>query len=104
MKEKSRRQIWVKRIAIIFFVVMLLLTFFSNTIMNHSLARVSTQEIESDSVSAKVRGSGTIESAGMKEIKLSESREVTEVLVNIGDSVQAGDVLLRLKDGESVEL
>lgn len=104
LKEKSRRQIWVKRIAIIFFVVMLLLTFFSNTIMNHSLARVSTQEIESDTVSAKVRGSGTIESAGMKEIKLSESREVTEVLVKIGDSVQAGDVLLRLKEGESVEL
>lgn len=104
MKEKSKRRIWVKRIAIVFFTVMLLLTFFSNTIMNRYLARVSTQEIISDKVSSKVRGSGTVEASGMKEIEIKESREIAEVLVQTGDVVQAGDVLLRLKEGESTEL
>ena len=104
LKEKSKRRIWVKRIAIVFFTVMLLLTFFSNTIMNRYLARVSTQEIISDKVSSKVRGSGTVEASGMKEIEIKESREIAEVLVQTGDVVQAGDVLLRLKEGESTEL
>lgn len=104
LKEKSKRQIVVKRVAIVFFTVMLLLTFFSNTIMNYSLAKVSTQEMVSDKVSAKVRGTGTIESAGLKEIKISESREVIEVMVQAGDEVQAGDVLIKLKEGESTEI
>lgn len=104
MKKNSKRQILIKRIAIIFFAVMLLLTFFSNTIMNHSLAQVSTQEVESNTVSTKVRGTGTIAAEGAKEIKLTQSREVTEVLVKEGDMVNVGDVLLKLKEGESSEL
>lgn len=104
MKENSKKRTWIKRIAIIFFVVLLLLTFFSNTIMNHSLAQVSTQEVESDTVSSKVRGTGTVEAEDAKEIKLEQSREVTEVLVKEGDEVNAGDVLIKLKEGESSEL
>lgn len=104
MKEKSNRRIWVKRVAIVFFTIMLLLTFFSNTIMNYSLPRVATQEIISDKISSKVRGSGVVESAGLKEIIITESREVTEVLVKTGDEVKAGDVLIKLKEGESTEL
>ena len=48
MEEKQHiaRKKWVKRFAIVFFVVLLLLTFFSNTIMNHSLPQVATQAIE----------------------------------------------------------
>lgn len=102
--ENTKRKIWVKRIAIVFLVVLLILTFFSNTIMNHSLAVVSTKEVTSDKVSSKVRGSGTVESLGEKDIKIEESREVVEVLVKEGDTVQVGDVLLRLKEGSSSEL
>ena len=37
---RNRRE-WVKNIIIVFLLVMLLLTFFSNTIMNYSLPEVS---------------------------------------------------------------
>ena len=37
----------IKNITIIFLLVMLILTFFSNTIMNYSLVEVSTQQVTS---------------------------------------------------------
>lgn len=104
MKENSKKRTWIKKIAVIFFVALLLLTFFSNTIMNHSLAQVSTQAVESDTVSTKVRGTGTVAAEDAGEIKLALSREVTEVLVKAGDEVNVGDVLVKLKEGESSEL
>ena len=106
MEEKQHiaRKKWVKRFAIVFFVVLLLLTFFSNTIMNHSLPQVATQAIESDSVSSKIRGTGTIESGEAKEVAISESREVEEVLVKAGDTVKKDDVLVKLKGGDSSEI
>jgi hypothetical protein len=56
MKERKEK---IKNIAIIFLIIMLLLTFFSNTIMNYSLVEVSTQMVSSGKVTSKVRGSGT---------------------------------------------
>ena len=106
MEEKQHiaRKKWVKRFAIVFFVILLLLTFFSNTIMNHSLPQVATQTIESDSVSSKIRGTGTIESGEAKEVAISESREVEEVLVKAGDTVKKDDVIVKLKGGDSSEI
>ena len=37
METNVKKREWVKTVAIIFLAVMLVLTFFSNTIMNHSL-------------------------------------------------------------------
>ena len=54
---KKRRE-WVKTAAIIFLSVMLVLTFFSNTIMNYSLPEVATQYVESGTITAKIRGIG----------------------------------------------
>ena len=45
MQEKPRNRDWVKNAAIIFLAVLLVLTFFSNTIMNRSLPEVATQEV-----------------------------------------------------------
>lgn len=106
MEEKQHiiRKKWVKRFAIIFFAVLLVLTFFSNTIMNYSLPEVATQSIEADTVSSKVRGSGTVEAGVIKEISISESREVDEVLVKEGDTVKKDDILVKLKDAESEEI
>ena len=53
----SDRKDKIKNIAIIFLTLMLILTFFSNTIMNYSLVEVSTQMVMSDSITTKVRGS-----------------------------------------------
>ena len=64
MKEKnSNRREWVKTAEIIFLSVLLVLTFFSNTIMNYSLPEVATQYVEPGNITAKIRGTGTVESA-----------------------------------------
>lgn len=53
----------IKNITIIFLLVMLILTFFSNTIMNYSLVEVSTQQVTSGQITSKVRGSGSVEAS-----------------------------------------
>lgn len=100
---KSKRE-WVKTAAIIFLSVMLVLTFFSQTIMNYSLPEVATQYVQSGTITAKIRGTGVVESGDPYEVKVTESRKVSSVAVHVGDQVQKGDVLLYLEDAESEEL
>lgn len=105
MNEKgNKRREWIKTAAIIFLAVMLVLTFFSNTIMNYSLPEVATQYVMSDSITARIRGTATIESGDPYHIEVNESRKVASVVVRAGDIVQKGDVLLYLEDVESQEL
>lgn len=103
-EKKGNRREWVKTAAIIFLSVMLVLTFFSNTIMNYSLPEVATQNITSGTITAKIRGTGTVESGSLYNIKIAESRKVTSVEVRVGDTVAIGDVICRLDDKESEEL
>lgn len=100
---KKKRE-WVKTAAIVFLAVMLALTFFSNTIMNYSLPEVATQYVMSDSITARVRGTGIVESGDPYEVKVTQSRKVSSVAVRVGDKVQKGDVLMYLTDSESEEL
>ncbi|MCM1540070.1 MAG: HlyD family efflux transporter periplasmic adaptor subunit [Blautia sp.] len=105
MNENSRKKReWVKTAAIIFLSVMLVLTFFSNTIMNYSLPEVAIQYVQSGTVTAKIRGSGVVESGDPYNIEVKESRKVASVAVRVGDFVEQGDVILYLADEESEEL
>ena len=100
----TKRRDWVKNAAIVFLTVMLLLTFFSQTIMNYSLPEVATQYVQSGSITAKIRGSGTVESGDPYEVKVTETRKVASVAVRAGDTVQKGDILYYLEDKDSEEL
>lgn len=60
-KKYQKRKDRVKNIAIIFLVIMLLLTFFSNTIMNYSLAEVETAYAQSGTLTTKIRGEAYVE-------------------------------------------
>lgn len=105
MNENARKKReWVKTAAIIFLSVMLVLTFFSNTIMNYSLPEVAIQYVQSGTVTAKIRGSGVVESGDPYNIEVKESRKVDSVAVRVGDFVEKGDVILYLADEESEEL
>ena len=103
-EEKVKKRGWVKNAAIIFLSVMLLLTFFSNTIMNRSLPEVAAQYAQSGAINARIRGTGTVEANEVYEVVLEQSREVESVAVRVGDAVNAGDVLFRLADKDSDEL
>lgn len=100
---KKRRE-WVKNAAIIFLSVMLVLTFFSNTFMNYSLPEVAAQYVQSGTITAKIRGTGTVESGDPYNVKISETRTISSVLVKTGDKVEKGAPLLLLEDKESKEL
>ena len=100
----SKKREWVKTAAIIFLTVLLILTFFSNTIQNDSLPEVATQYVQSGTITAKIRGTGTIESGDPYEVKVTESRKVSSVAVKVGDTVQKGDILFYLADEDSEEL
>lgn len=103
-KTKTNKREWVKTVLIIFLVIMLILTFFSNTIMNRSLPEVATQTVYSGAINAKIRGSGTIAANETYDVALSQTRKVKSVMVRTGDEVQVGDLLLTLEPMDSQEL
>jgi len=105
MNEKgTKRREWIKTIAIIFLVILLILTFFSNTIMNYSLPEVAAQYIQSGNINAQIRGYGTIESGDPYTVKIKTVRKVESVEVRQGDKVEKGQVLCLLSGEDSTEL
>lgn len=102
--QKSKKRELIKTVAIVFLAVLLVLTFFSNTIMNRSLPEVATGMVNSGTINAKIRGSGTISANEKYEVILNQTREVRSVCVKVGDSVSQGDLLFVLGDIESQEL
>ena len=103
-ENTTKRREWIKNAAIVFLAVLLVLTFFSNTIMNYSLPEVATQTVTSQSITAKVRGTGTVEASDPYNVTLNQSRVIASVAVKQGDTVEKGDVLFYLEDAESTEL
>ncbi|MBR6326485.1 MAG: hypothetical protein IKR61_06730, partial [Lachnospiraceae bacterium] len=102
-RKFQKRKDWIKNAIIVFLVVMLILTFFSNTIMNYSLPQVVTQYIMSGSITTKVRGQGIVESGDPYNVMVKQSRKVSGVPVKVGSQVQQGDVLVYLDEAESDE-
>lgn len=104
MEQKTKKREWVKTAAIIFLAILLVLTFFSNTIMNRSLPEVAAQMVSSGSINARIRGTGTVSANETYDVTISQSRKVQSVLVRVGDAVSTGDVLFVLDPQESAEL
>ena len=105
MEENNKKKRgWVKDAAIIFLAVLLVLTFFSNTILNRSLPEVATVYVQDGTITSKVRGTGTVTARENYEVTIEQTRKVQSVLVRVGDEVKAGDVLFVLQPGDSDEL
>lgn len=103
-ENSSKKREWVKNAAIIFLSVLLVLTFFSNTIMNYSLPEVAAKYTESGTITAKIRGGGMVESSDPYKVMVKQTRKVSSVAVKSGTQVQKGDVLVYLEDEDSTEL
>ena len=104
METTVKKREWVKDAAIIFLAVLLVLTFFSNTIMNRSLPEVATAAVASGNIIAKVRGSGIVTATGKNQVKAKEMRTIRSVMVKIGQEINAGDVLFVLGEGDETAL
>lgn len=100
----SGRKEKIKSIAIVFLSIMLVLTFFSNTIMNYSLVEVSTQAVYGGSITTKVRGSGTVEAKEEVFVEADAGRKIETINVKTGAEVEEGEVLFVLGAGDSDSL
>jgi multidrug efflux pump subunit AcrA (membrane-fusion protein) len=99
MDEKAiKRRNWVKNIAIIFLAVMLVLTLFSNTIMNFSLPEVSAQYCYSGTITTRIRGSGTIEAKETYAVTAASTSTIKDIGIKVGSRVEIGDVMFLLED------
>lgn len=101
---KMKKRGWVKNAAIIFLAVMLVLTFFSNTILNWSLPEVSGQYTGRGSISSGISGTGRVAANVAYNVEISEGREIEKVHVRQGDTVEAGDLLFTLSEKDSTEI
>ncbi len=95
MKQKDRK--WVKWAAIGFAVVMLILTFFSNTIMNATLTEVTAKRVVMGTISPEIRGDGVTESAGVVTVKADTPGVVTSVSYSVGQSVWEGLAVMMIE-------
>jgi len=91
---KNRK--WVIKAGIAFLVIMGLLTFFSNTIMNYSLPQVRAQNPTQGSISESIKGSGTVVANKQAKVVSSDTRLIDQVNVYLGQEVVQGDILATL--------
>lgn len=103
-KTTTTRKELVKTIAIIFLAVLLVLTFFSQTLMNMKLPEVAAQYVESGSIRSQIRVSGVVSASETYDVTIQQTRKVRSVMVKVGQTVEAGDLLFVLEPTDSEEL
>ncbi|MCG8502245.1 MAG: efflux RND transporter periplasmic adaptor subunit [Firmicutes bacterium] len=94
-KEKDKKKV-IREISIIFFLVIVLLTFFSNTINNFSLPGVSVEEPQEAPLLKQIINKGLIESKEIVDVYFEGdiSTKIEEVNIEVGDKVKKGDILI----------
>ena len=98
MEQKPKNREWVKNAAIIFLAVMLVLTFFSNTILNRTLPEVVTRYVEPGSIDSKVRVSGTVSARENYDVIIEQTRKVAACENGPRQTDDAGAVVLLGED------
>lgn len=94
----------IKNVAIVFLSIMLVLTFFSNSILNRALPEVATEYVRYDTITERVRGNGVVEADDPYKVVVEDTRTISSVAVSVGDVVSKDQVLFYLEDKESEEL
>lgn len=109
LKEKKernpiKRRELIKTLLIIFLALMLILTFFSNTIMNRSLSEITTETASSGKLTERVRGSGMVVSNQTYEVTIDAVKVVEKINIKSGQKVKKDDVLFTVTAESSTEL
>ena len=100
----NKRKDIIKNILIVFLIILLILTFFSNTIMNYSLPEISTESSMSGTLTEKLTVSGMIESNQSYEVKTDGNKTIDVINVKTGQYVEKGTVLFEINTEENAEL
>ncbi|MBP5379034.1 MAG: RND transporter, partial [Ruminococcus sp.] len=103
-KTPAARRELIKTLIIIFLAIMLVLTFFSNTIMNKSLPEISTEMVSSGKLTERIRDRGVVESNQSYEVKAEGNRVIEKVHIKSGQEVHKDDVLFTVNAVGSEDL
>jgi len=103
-ESQAKRRGWIKNIVILFLVALLILTLFSNTILNHSLPEVAVQYPQYATIASRIRQTATVEANQSYSVTIDQTRIISSVEVRVGQNVKKGDILFRLEEGDSSEL
>ena len=93
----TKKRTWVTKVIIAFVAFLLLLTFFSNTIMNFFIPKVVGKRISGGNLSYTDKATSVVEPVTKYEIKVAEGRTIEKVLVEDYEQVKKDEVLLKLK-------
>ena len=100
-KKKTRR--WVIRAIVSFLAIMLLLTFFSNTIMNATIPKVVAEYSQQGNLSSTSTAKGRIECSNKTEYKVPEEldgRKIKSINCEPYDYVGKNDLVIELEPVE----
>lgn len=97
MSEKTKNRSWVTKVIVAFVALLLLLTFFSNTIMNFFIPKVVGKRVGGGALSFTDKATGEVEPVTSYEIKAADGRKIEKVLVEDYDQVKKDETLLKLK-------
>ena len=100
MSDKTKNRKWVTKVIIGFVAALLLLTFFSITIMNYFIPKVAGKRVAGGTLSFTNNSAAEVEPVTSYKIKGMEGRTVEEVPVGNYDEVKKDDVLVKYKSVE----
>ena len=104
-KSPAKRREIIKTLIIVFLAVMLILTFFSNTIMNKSLPEISTETVASGKLTERIRKDGVIESNQTYDVTVDSGRTIEKIHIKTGQEVKKDDILFTVTpvDNDTIE-
>ena len=103
-KSPAKRRELIKTLIIIFLAAMLVLTFFSNTIMNKSLPEISTETVASGKLTERIEKRGVVEANQSYNVTVDGNRVIEKIHIKTGQEVNKDDVLFTVNTVDSEKL
>ncbi|MGG1553828.1 efflux RND transporter periplasmic adaptor subunit [Paenibacillus ferrarius] len=97
VRQENGKKKGIRKVIVAFGFAMVTLTFFSNTLLNLSLAEVTVEKSIAGGLSHEVTGTGTTQAAETSDLYVETNWPVASVAVKAGDTVEAGQELVTMK-------
>ncbi|MBQ8514352.1 MAG: HlyD family efflux transporter periplasmic adaptor subunit [Ruminococcus sp.] len=96
-KKMNSKKRTITILAVCFFTAVLLLTFFSNTIMNASLPEITAQYVKSGRIYDRISGTGIASADDVINIYPECTGTIADLAVSTGDRVEQGELLCTIQ-------